>query len=294
MKKNDGTMSRKKALITGGEYGIGRGIAIALADEGYDIAFSYFPGMQNSKKAVKKTKEILYEKGVECWAYPIDLSKKESAKKLFELSLADMGTLDVLINNAGVNKPRSLQDISEENLDYLLNLDLRAYIILMQNAARYMIDNGIKGNIINVSSSRGERAYPKAGIYCGIKAALNHMAEAFALEVASYGIRINNVAPGAVRVRSNDELLDMESASETEYYWDEEFLKSPKAVEKNFWNQLNSKVPLKRVGLPSDIGNAVAFLISDKASYITGFTLRVDGGLNLPGMPERGSQGWSK
>lgn len=294
MKKNDEIMSRKKALITGGEYGIGRGIAIALADEGYDIAFSYFPGMQNSKKAVKKTKEILHEKGAECWAYPVDLSKKESAKKLFELSLADMGTLDVLINNAGVNKPRPLQDISEENLDYLLNLDLRAYIVLMQNAARYMIDNCIKGNIINVSSSRGERAYPNAGIYCGIKAALNHMAEAFALDVASYGIRINNVAPGAVRVRSNEELLDMESASETEYYWEEEFLKSPEAVENNFWNQLDSKVPLKRVGLPSDIGNAVAFLISDKASYITGFTLRVDGGLILPGMPERGSQGWSK
>lgn len=294
MKKNGENMSRKKALITGGEYGIGRGIAIALADEGYDIAFSYFPGMENSKKAVEKTKEILHEKGAECWAYPIDLSKKESAKKLFELSLADMGTLDVLINNAGVNKPRPLQDISEENLDYLLNLDLRTYIVLMQHAARYMIDNGIKGNIVNVSSSRGERAYPNAGIYCGIKAALNHMAEAFALDVASYGIRINNVAPGAVRVRSNEELLDMKSASEVEYYWDEEFLKSPEAVENNFWNQLDSKVPLKRVGLPSDIGNAVAFLISDKASYITGFTLRVDGGLILPGMPERGSQGWCK
>lgn len=294
MKKNGENMSRKKALITGGEYGIGRGIAIALADEGYDIAFSYFPGMENSKKAVEKTKEILHEKGAECWAYPVDLSKKESAKKLFELSLADMGTLDVLINNAGVNKPRPLQDISEENLDYLLNLDLRTYIVLMQHAARYMIDNGIKGNIVNVSSSRGERAYPNAGIYCGIKAALNHMAEAFALDVASYGIRINNVAPGAVRVRSNEELLDMKSASEVEYYWDEEFLKSPEAVENNFWNQLDSKVPLKRVGLPSDIGNAVAFLISDKASYITGFTLRVDGGLILPGMPERGSQGWCK
>lgn len=294
MKENGENMSRKKALITGGEYGIGRGIAIALADEGYDIAFSYFPGMENSKKAVEKTKEILHEKGAECWAYPIDLSKKESAKKLFELSLADMGTLDVLINNAGVNKPRPLQDISEENLDYLLNLDLRTYIVLMQHAARYMIDNGIKGNIVNVSSSRGERAYPNAGIYCGIKAALNHMAEAFALDVASYGIRINNVAPGAVRVRSNEELLDMKSASEVEYYWDEEFLKSPEAVENNFWNQLDSKVPLKRVGLPSDIGNAVAFLISDKASYITGFTLRVDGGLILPGMPERGSQGWCK
>ena len=206
-----------------------------------------------------------------------------------------MGTLDVLVNNAGVNKPRPLQDITEDNLDYLLNLDLRTNIILMHYAARYMIDNNIQGNIVNVSSSKGERAYPRAGIYCGVKAALNHMVEAFALDVCDYGIRINNVAPGAVRVRSDEEILDMKDGSETEYFWSEEYLESPEEIKNSFWNLLSPKVPLKRVGLPSDIGNAVAFLISDKASYITGFTLRVDGGLILPGMPERGDchpKGW--
>ena len=288
-------MARKKVFINGGEYGIGRGIAYALADEGYDIAFSYFPKMINSEKAVEKTKKDLHEKGAECWAYPADFSKPDSPKELFDKAVSDMGTLDVLVNCAGVNKPRALQDITEDNLDYLLNLNLRTYVLFMHYAAEYMIDNDIAGNIVNVSSSRGERAYPNAGVYCGIKAALNQMTEAFALDVSHYGIRINNVAPGAVRVRSKEEIRDMDDGADTDYYWEKKFLESPEAIENDFWDGLAPMVPLKRVGLPSDIGNAVAFLVSDKASYITGITLRVDGGLILPGMPERGDyhpNGW--
>ena len=279
-------MERKKALITGAEYGMGRGIALFLAEEGYDIAFSYFPGMANYETALEKTKEMLRERGAECWAYEADLTKKGSAKKLFDEAVKDMGTLDLLVNNAGVNKPRPLQDITEDNVEYLIDLDLKAYVLMMHYAAEYMIDNGIKGNIINITSSRGERVYPNAGIYCGIKSALNRMTEAFALDVSSYGIRINNVAPGAIRVRSKEELLDIKEGSETDYFWDEKFLENPEAVENDFWDALGPKIPLKRAGLPEDIGNAVAFLISEKASYITGVTLRVDGGLILPGMPE--------
>ena len=279
-------MERKKALITGAEYGMGRGIALILAEEGYDIAFSYFSGMENHESALEKTKELLNEKGAKCWAYDADLSKSGSAKELFDKAVNDMGTLDLLVNNAGVNMPRPIQDITEDNLDYLINLDLKTYVMMMHYATRYMIDNEIKGNIINVTSSRGERVYPNAGIYCGIKAALNRMAEAFALDVSSYGIRINNVAPGAIRVRTKEELLAIKKGSKTDYFWDEEFLENHEAVENDFWDNLGPKIPLKRAGLPEDIGNAIAFLVSDKASYITGVTLRVDGGLILPGMPE--------
>lgn len=279
-------MGRKKALITGAEYGMGRGIALVLAQEGYDIAFSYFSGMENYDSALEKTKRLLCERGAECWAYDADLSKSGSANELFDKAVNDMGTLDLLVNNAGVNIPRPLQDITENNLEYLINLDLKAYVMMMHYAARYMIDNEIRGNIINVTSSRGERAYPNAGVYCGIKSALNRMTEAFALDVSSYGIRVNSVAPGAVRVRTKDELLAISDGSETDYFWDEEFLDNPEAVENDFWDALGPKIPLKRVGLPEDVGNAIAFLASDKASYITGVTLRVDGGLILPGMPE--------
>ena len=286
---------RKKALVTGGEYGMGRGIALVLAQEGYDIAFSYFPDVQNSEQAVKESEKLFAQKGARTWSYPADLSKKDSARKLFEQAVDDMGGLDLMVNNAGVNMPLPVQDLTEENIDYLFDLDLRSYVILMHCASRYMIDNGIKGNIVNVSSSRGERAYANAGIYCGIKAGLNHMIEAFALDLAPYGIRINNVAPGAVRVRTKDELLAMTHGTDTDYFWRKEFLDDPKAVDNDFWDALGHKIPLGRAGLPEDIGKAVAFLASDKASYITGVTLRIDGGLILPGMPEDPSipgNGW--
>lgn len=144
-----------------------------------------------------------------------------------------------------------------------------------------------KGCLINVSSSRGERAYANAGIYCGIKSCLNRMAEAFALDLAPYGIRVNNVAPGAVRVRSDEELLSMTHGRATDYFWSKDFLKNPEAVkDHDFWDLLGPRIPLGRVGLPEDIGQAIAFLASDEATYITGVTLRVDGGLILPGMPE--------
>lgn len=171
-------------------------------------------------------------------------------------------------------------------MGYLISLDFRTYIMLMHYCARYMIDHQIRGNIVNVTSSRGERAYPNAGIYCGIKAGLNHMVEAFALDLAPHGIRINNVAPGATRVRTREELLDMKYCVDTDYFWKEEYIDNPDAVQEDFWDSLGAKIPLQRAGLPSDIGRAVAFLASDKASYITGVTLRVDGGLILPGMPE--------
>ena len=274
---------------------MGRGIAMVLAEEGYDIAFSYFSGMENYETALEKTRVLLHERGAKCWEYDADLSKSGSAKELFDKAVNDMGTLDLLVNNAGVNLPRPLQDITEDNLEYLIDLDLKAYVMMMHYAVKYMIDNGIAGNIINVTSSRGERAYPNAGVYCGIKSALNHMTEAFALDVSSYGIRINNVAPGAIRVRTKEELLSISEGSETDYFWDEKFLKNPEAVENDFWDALGPKIPLKRVGLPEDVGNAIAFLVSDKAAYITGVTLRVDGGLILPGMPERADlpgNGW--
>ena len=286
---------RKKALVTGGEIGMGRGIALVLAGEGYDIAFSYYPEMQNCEQAVKDAERMLAEKGAKTWCYPADLSKPDSARRLFEQAVADMGTLDLLVNNAGVNMPLPVQELTEENIDHLFGLDLRTYVVMMHCASRYMIDHGIKGNIVNVSSSRGERAYANAGIYCGIKAGLNHMIEAFALDLAPYGIRINNVAPGAIRVRTKAELLAMTHGTDTDYFWRKEFLDDPASVEDDFWDSVGRKIPLGRAGLPEDIGNAVAFLASDKASYITGVTLRIDGGLILPGMPEDPSipgNGW--
>ena len=163
-------MDRKKAIISGGEIGMGRGIAMVLAENGYDIAFSYYPKMQNLEDALSTTEKLLKDRGARSWAFPADFSKKDAPRKFFEEAVEAVGGVDLLVNNAGVNIPLPLQDITEKNFDYLISVDLRAYVMLMHYAARHMIDHGVSGCIVNISSSRGERAYANAGIYCGIKA----------------------------------------------------------------------------------------------------------------------------
>ena len=279
---NDDRM-RKKAIVTGASIGMGRGIALVLAEEGYDIAFSYYG---DDTADAEKTEKMLREKGAECSWFSADLTKRGAPKEFFDKAVGALGGLDLLVNNAGVNMPLPLQELTEDNIDYLFALDQKAYVLLMHYAVCFMIENGVKGCIVNVSSSRGDRAYPNAGIYCGIKAGLNRMIEAFALDVAEYGIRINNVSPGATRVRTKEELLAIKKGGPTDYFWDSDYIEHPEKVETDFWDALGPKIPLGRSGESEDIGNAVAFLASDKASYITGITLRVDGGLVLPGMPE--------
>ena len=286
---------RKKAIITGGESGIGRGISLALAKEGYDIAFSYYSGAINSEYFVEKTTKDIEALGAKCYSYDVDLSVPNATDSFFKEAVEALGSLDLCISNAGVNKPRAIQDFSDDNLDFLLNLDFRSYIKMMHLSARYMIDNNIKGNIINITSSRGERSYPNCGLYCGMKAGHNKMIEAYALDVAEYGIRINNVAPGAVRIRSKEEIAAIKEPTDMEYYWDKKIVENPNGKVSDFWDNLSDTVPLGRAGTPEDIANAVTFLASDKASYITGITLRIDGGLILPGIPEgsaRTDEGW--
>lgn len=272
----------KKALVTGGSRGIGKGIALALADEGYDIVISY----SGNEQAAANVAQQIQQKGQTCTYHQASLDVPGEGEKLFNKAIKDLGGLDLLVNNAGQTICETVNTITEENLDHLINLDFRTFVLMMRNATGYMVKNGIKGNIINITSSRGERAYPECGVYCGLKAALNHAIESFALDVSGYGIRINNVAPGATRVRTKEELFAMEEGTKTDYFWKDEFADKSKPIGADFWDELGEAIPLGRAGLPEDIANAVVFLASDKASYITGITLRVDGALIIPGMPE--------
>ena len=261
----------KKALVTGASRGIGKGIILALAKEGYDIAFSY---ASKAAEAADVAKTIQQEYGQNVWYYQAALNQHGEGKKLFDKAVSDLGGLDLLVNNAGVTYFESLQDLTEESMDFMIDLDFRNYLLMMSYAAKYMIAHGSQGSIINITSTRGEQSYPADGVYGGLKAGLNRAIKSFALDVSAYGIRINNIAPGAIRIRTNAELaatghLDMGE----------------------FWDELGTRIPLGRSGLPEDIGNAVVFLASEKASYITGMTIRVDGGLILPGMPEVISDG---
>ncbi len=273
----------KKAIVTGGSKGIGKGIVHALAREGYDIAFCC---LDNEEEAEAVAHEVHSKYGSDVRWFITDLRTDGAADRFFHDAMEVLGGLDVLVNNAGKTIFEPLQGITEEKLDHLINLDFRSNIILMRNAADYMIRHNVKGSLINITSSRGERAYPECGIYCGLKAALNHAVEAFALDVAKYGIRVNNVAPGATRVRTKEDLRHPDAEDEKDYYFREEFRDHSVPIRSDFWDELGTMIPLLRAGTPEDIANAVCFLVSDRASYITGITLRVDGGLILPGMPE--------
>lgn len=259
-------MENKKAIVTGGSHGIGKGIVLELASRGYDVAFSYYHGEEAAKKIQEDVKSSC---GVRCACFQGAFENHGEGTVFFDRATEFLEGLDVMVNNAGVTRFENLLNMTENTLDFLVNLDFRNYIMMMQCAAVYMKEKGICGSIINITSSRGQQAYPGDGIYGACKAGLNRAIESFALDVAPYGIRINNVAPGAIQVRTEAD-MDEKAGRLLDVY-----------------EQLGKKIPMGRMGRPEDIAKAVAYLASEDASYITGITLRIDGGLILPGMPEQ-------
>ena len=257
-------MANRVAVITGASRGIGKGIAIVLAGHGYDIGFSYCSA---EDQAVRLQRQIWEEFGRRCEIWRADLRKPGAGPAFVEAAA------DKLVNNAGATRFESILNLTEQGVNDLIDLDLKNYLFCTQAAARVMVRNGTRGSIIQITSSRAQRAYPQDGIYGGVKAAVARASQSAALDLAPYGIRVNCVAPGAIAVRSREEL---------------EELAKHKAVPMDFWDKLGRRIPLERVGTPADVGEAVAFLASPEAAYITGVTLRIDGGLILPGMPESG------
>ena len=268
----------KIAIVTGASQGIGRGIALKLAKEGYDIAFSFFSATQRAEELCAEIQSTTAQR---CAMYCVDMRKDGAGAKFVNQVSEEMGVPCVLVNNAGRTRMESILDMTPETVDELINLDLKNYLFCMQAAATQMVRAKISGSIINITSTRAERAYPCDAVYGGVKAALNRASQSAALDLAPYGIRVNCVAPGAIAVRSK------------------EYLQKLSIIPVDFWDELGTRIPLGRSGTPEDIANAVAFLASDQASYITGEILRVDGGLILPGMPEHvlpeeDFNGWSK
>lgn len=261
---------KKKAIVTGASRGIGRGIALCLAENGYDIAFSY----KSKEEEAMETADGIERQGAKAWYFQADLEKPQEGKRLFDRALESLGGLDLLVNNAGVTRFQSILELTMEQTMEMVSLDFLNYILMSHYAAGYMKEHGIRGNIIQITSSRAQRAYPGDAVYGGIKAALNRASCSMALDLAPYGIRVNCVAPGAVCIRTPQE-IERDGLTDLA----------------GFWEGLGSRIPLKRNGSPEDIGKAVVFLASECASYITGEVLRVDGGLILPGMPEKIQEG---
>ncbi len=254
-------MGNKKAIVTGGSRGIGKGIVLKLASLGYDVAFSFNSA---EEEALNVRDTVKAEYGVSCYCYQASLQNKGVPAELFQKAVADLQGLDLLVCNAGLTVGGSVMALDEDKLDYAISLDYKSYLLMTGYAAKYMVDHETKGNIIYITSTHSQRAYPFDAVYGSLKAGLNRAVESLACELGNYGIRVNAIAPGFIQVRFNNE-------------WPE--------YEQNV-GILGKMLPMNRIGMPEDIASAVEFLASDEAKYITGVTVKVDGGLILPGMPE--------
>lgn len=260
--------NRKVALVTGAGQGIGRGIANVLAQKGYVLALTYH---SDSEPIDEVAAELGHIYGAAPYTTACDLTIPREGERIVRETLEAFGRIDLVVNNAGAGINDPLLDMKEEDMAATVNLDYLAPMMISKYAAKAMIERNIPGSILFITSSRGERAYPGDSIYGGMKAALIRSCASLALEWAPHGIRVNCVAPGA-----------------TVHNLGQDAYEEP----------LGHKIPLGRMGTPSDIGEAIAWLASDQASYITGINLRVDGGLILPGMPEDTSPeagyGWGR
>ena len=245
----------KTALVTGGSSGIGQGIAIVLAEQGYDVAVTYGENREGAEKTAAQVRGL----GRRCFYYQASLEKPEPPVECVKQAIADLGHLTLLVNNAGKTQYHSVLTLTSDEMQYIYGLNFRAYMLASGEAARHMVREGIPGSIVLISSTHSVRAYAYDLMYGSLKAALNRSVESMALDLAPYGIRVNCVAPGATMVREGQPLTG---------------------------SQMADAIPILRFGTPRDNGELVAFLASDKASYITGVTVRVDGGLVLPGMLE--------
>lgn len=248
----------KTAIVTGASHNIGQGIAIVLAEHGYDVAITY----KSRAEGAEETKCAIEKLGRKCFVYQADLEKADVPAKVIDKAHKALGHIDLMVCNAGRDTRGSVLTVTAEQMDALFMSNFRNYTLCAGAAARHMVRDKVAGSIIFITSSRAEQAYPDDFLYGGLKAAVKRACESMALDLSAYNIRVNCVAPGATwQPRPGDE----------------DRLKTPFVTE---------SIPLHRVGTPRDNGEACAYLASDVASYITGITVRVDGGLILPGMME--------
>ncbi|WP_146344880.1 SDR family NAD(P)-dependent oxidoreductase [Falsiphaeobacter marinintestinus] len=241
-------MTQKIALVTGAAQGIGYACAKALADDGFRVVLS-----DVNAEGVAKAAETL---GGTAVAIACDMSDGDQITALFDQIETEVGPVHTLVNNAGIALPGRFLDYSPDDFRKVLDVNVVGVFLATQRAARTMVDKGLKGAIINMSSINAVVAIPTIPAYCASKGGVNQLTKSASLALAPHGIRVNAVGPGSI----DTEMMAGVNAD-------------PQAMKIAM-----SRTPLQRLGSATEIANTVAFLASDKASYITGETIYVDGG----------------
>lgn len=240
----------KVVLITGATRGIGKAIAEKCAQQGAHVAFTY----ASSAEKAKALCEELKQQGVDAEAYQSDAANYEAANKLIADVTAKFGTIDVLINNAGITRDGLLMRMSEEQWDEVMETNLKSVFNLTKAAMRTML-KARSGSIINMSSVVGVKGNAGQANYAASKAGILGFTKSVALEIGSRNVRCNAVAPGFIETEMTG------------------------ALDEAVVQQWREAIPLKRGGTPEDVANLCVFLASDMSAYITGQTINVDGGM---------------
>jgi NAD(P)-dependent dehydrogenase (short-subunit alcohol dehydrogenase family) len=238
------------ALVTGAARGLGNACAIALAQAGADVAL----GLRDVATAPELVQTIR-SLGRRVLPLQMDITKRAEIARAVAEMVKHFGRIDILVNNAGIGPPNPVEDVTEEDFDYTLAVNLKGTFFVTQEVGRVMIKQR-SGKIVNLSSQAGFVGLPTESVYCMTKAAIAHLTKCVAVEWGRYGITVNAVAPTFIRTPGTVKWLKDDA----------------------FRTDLLSKIPLGRVGDPIDVAGAVVFLASPAAALITGATLLIDGG----------------
>jgi glucose 1-dehydrogenase len=241
------------ALVTGSSKGIGRAIAERFAREGADIVINYNSDPRGAEDATRAAQSY----GGRAVAVQADLGTVAGVRALVAQSIAEMGRLDVLVNNAGVEKHAPFWDVTEADYDKVMNVNLKGVFFTTQAFVEHLRREGRPGRVINISSVHEELPFPNFAAYCASKGGLKMLTRNLSVELGPLGITVNSIAPGAIATPINTALLN-----------DPIKLRS-----------LTEQIPLGRLGRPEDVAGLAVFLASDEAQYVTGSTYVVDGGL---------------
>jgi 3-oxoacyl-[acyl-carrier protein] reductase len=240
----------KNALITGASKGIGRAVALAFAEHGANVAFTYLSSVEQGQALEKE----LAAKGVKAKGYRSDAADFAQAEKLINDVIADFSSLDILVNNAGITMDNLLLRMTEESWDRVINVNLKSCFNTVKAATKPMMKQK-SGSIINMTSVVGIKGNAGQANYAASKSGIIGFTKSVALELGSRGVRCNAIAPGFIETEMTDKL-------------DEKTIQ--------LWRDA---IPLKRGGRPEDVAEACVFLGSDMSSYITGQVIQVDGGM---------------